>query len=117
MIRFLATLLALSAAVSAAADTPAPSPPPPLAAQRTAGAITLDGSIDDPGWQGAAVIDRFYETSPGDNAEPKVKTKVLVTYDERYLYLGILCQDPDPSRIRAPFVERDNIIGTDDNVA
>jgi hypothetical protein len=40
-----------------------------------------------------------------------------VAYDDRNLYVALRCEDPDPSRIRAPFVERDDIVGTDDNVA
>src|SRR4051794_32239853 len=81
-------------ALAAGADTP-PSPPP-LPVHRSPGAITVDGKLDDPGWEGAAVIDRFYETSPGENVEPKVKTRALVTYDDRYLYIGVVCSDPDP---------------------
>jgi hypothetical protein len=91
--------------------------PPPLEIQRAAGAITVDGRLSDPGWSGAAVIDRFWETQPGDNVEPPVKTAAFVTYDDRFFYIGIDCRDPDPGKIRAPYVDRDNVIGTDDNVA
>ena len=77
----------------------------------------VDGDLSDPGWQGAAVIDHFYETQPGDNVEPRVKTVAWVTYDDKYFYIGVRCDDPDPRRIRAPYVERDAVIGTDDNVA
>jgi hypothetical protein len=82
-----------------------------------AGEIHLDGDISDPGWQRAAVIDSFWEVRPGDNVPPKAKTTAWVTYDERSLYVALRCDDPEPSRIRAPFVERDQIVGTDDNVA
>ncbi|HEY7409721.1 MAG TPA: DUF5916 domain-containing protein [Vicinamibacteria bacterium] len=114
-----ATLCAAArAAAQEAAATPAPpAPPPPLSVQRAAGPITVDGLLDDPGWQGAAAIDRFYETQPGDNLEPPVGTVAWVAYDEGYFYIAVKCLDPDPGRIRAPFVERDNVLGTDDNVA
>ena len=46
-----------------------------------------------------------------------MKTTAWVTYDDGHLYVGLRCEDPDPSRIRAPFVERDDVVGTDDNVA
>ena len=115
MLRHLAALCLLGAPVpAAAADAPRPEP---VNIRRTAGAIAVDGDLDDPGWQGASVMDRFYETSPGDNAEPKVKTVAWVAYDQRYLYIAVKCFDPEPSRIRAPYVERDAVIGTDDNVA
>jgi hypothetical protein len=90
---------------------------PPVRAVRTSGPITVDGALDDPGWTGAGVIDRFYETQPGDNVPARIKTTVLLAYDERFLYIGLRCDDPEPGRIRAPFVERDGVIGTDDNVA
>ncbi|HYC61384.1 MAG TPA: DUF5916 domain-containing protein [Thermoanaerobaculia bacterium] len=94
-----------------------PAPPPPIEIVRTAAAVNLDGNLDDAAWQSAAKIDRFYETSPADNTPPKVNTIAYVTYDDRYFYIGIRADDPDPSKIRAPFVDRDGVIGTDDNIA
>lgn len=88
-----------------------------LAVRRASAPITVDGDLSDPGWHDAARIERFYEVSRGDNVEPPAHTVALITYDDRYLYVGLICDDPDPARIRAPFVSRDNIIGTDDNVA
>ena len=108
-----AALLALLAASAASGSDPAPS----LAVRRAKGEIRLDGDLSDPGWQGAAVLDRFWETQPGDNVPPKANTTAWVTYDDHSLYVALRCEDPDPSRIRAPFVERDEIVGTDDNVA
>ncbi|HQR45114.1 MAG TPA: DUF5916 domain-containing protein, partial [Thermoanaerobaculia bacterium] len=70
-----------------------------------------------PGWKGALVVDRFYEYNPGDNTPPRVRTVAWLTYDAKALYVAFRCDDPDPSKIRAPFVERDNVIGNQDNVA
>src|SRR6478672_7840180 len=96
---------AFAAAAYPQAPAPAtPSHPPPIHIHRAEGAITVDGNLDDPGWKNAAVIDRFYETSPGNNAEPKVKTIVHLTYDDRYFYIGVRCEDPEPNKIRAPYV-------------
>ncbi|HEU4887446.1 MAG TPA: DUF5916 domain-containing protein, partial [Thermoanaerobaculia bacterium] len=94
-----------------------PAPPPPIPITRTTAPIVLDGALDDAAWQAAAKIDRFYETSPGDNAVPVVNTIAYVTYDSRYFYIGVRAEDPEPKKIRAPFVERDGVIGTDDNIA
>jgi hypothetical protein len=91
--------------------------PPALAVTRAQGPIKLDGDLSDPGWSGAATIDTFYETVFGDNRPPLVKTTALITYDEKYFYIGVRCDDPEPGRIRAPYADRDNVIGTDDNVA
>ncbi|HJW92379.1 MAG TPA: DUF5916 domain-containing protein [Thermoanaerobaculia bacterium] len=94
-----------------------PPPPPPLTVHRAAGPISVDGDLSDAGWKDAAKIDQFYETSPGDNTPPKVQTTAWITYDDRYFYIGVRCDDPHPEKIRAPYVERDNVIGTDDNIA
>jgi hypothetical protein len=94
-----------------------PGLPPPLAVPRASALISIDGDLGDPGWKGAAVIDSFWETQPGNNVSPKVKTTAWVTYDDRYFYIAVKCDDPDPRKIRAPYVDRDNVIGTDDNVA
>ncbi|HMA29013.1 MAG TPA: carbohydrate binding family 9 domain-containing protein, partial [Thermoanaerobaculia bacterium] len=81
---------------------------------RAAGAITIDGSLDDPGWQGAAEIRNFYEISPGDNTAPKVRTTAWITYDDRFFYVAIKCDDPRPAEIRAQHVERDHVSSDQD---
>ena len=107
--------VALLAVGSAFGDTPPPTPPATL--HRINGTITVDGDLSDSGWQDATKFDQFYETSPGDNVPAKVKTIAYISYDDRYFYIGVRCEDPHPEKIRAPFVERDNVIGTDDNIA
>jgi hypothetical protein len=115
--RSLAPTLALALLSTVPLAAQAPSADPPLDVPRAAGKITVDGRLDDAAWQQAAVLDKFYETYPGDNTEPKVKTVVYLTYDGDAFYIGIHAFDPEPGKIRAPFVSRDNIVGTDDNVA
>jgi hypothetical protein len=83
---------------------------PPLTIARATGAIELDGDLGDAGWQGALAVDRWYEIDPGDNVEPKVETRALLAYDERFLYVGLELSDPDPSKIRAPLTDRDVVL-------
>jgi hypothetical protein len=84
---------------------------------RTEAAITVDGRLDDAAWQTATKFETWYETNPGDNIEPKVKTVGWVTYDSRFLYFGIESSDPNPSNIIAPYADHDQISGnTDDYV-
>src|SRR3954464_14929562 len=103
--------------VFALAAVAAPPPPGPIQIHPAAGPIRIDGDLGDAGWQGAAMIDAFYETSPSDNIPAKVKTVAYITYDAHNFYIGIHAYDPNPKSIRAPYVERDNVIGTDDNIA
>src|SRR5436190_2090077 len=113
----LALLLMAGLSAVAAADQPPPPVPPPLPLPRGSCPIGVDGDLSDPGWKGAAVVDTFFETVFGDNRMPSVTTVAWLAYDDRYLYIAVRCDDPDPRKIRAPYVDRDQVIGTDDNVA
>ena len=76
---------------------------------RATGPIEVDGRLGDPGWNGATRVDTFYETKPGDNVEPKVKTVAWLTYDDRFFYVAFDFADPDPKKIRAPLGDRDEV--------
>jgi hypothetical protein len=109
--------LILAAAFCSTPLSAAASPDPAgIEIHRSAAPIQIHGDLSDPGWNGAARIETFAETSPGDNIRPPVSTVVFVAYDRQYLYLGFLCPDPEPARIRAPHVDRDNISTSDDSV-
>lgn len=96
-------------------DATGPAFQPSLNLTRSAGAITVDGNIDDAGWRNAAHVNRFWETRPGDNTTPGVQTDVYVTYDDEKLYVAFDCKD-DPATIRATMCQRDQF-GADDAVA
>jgi hypothetical protein len=82
---------------------------PPIVMHRAPGPITIDGDLSDPGWKDAVPVDTFWETRPGDNAPPKIRTVGYLTYDDHALYVAFECDDPEPARIRAPYVDRDNV--------
>jgi hypothetical protein len=81
----------------------------PIHITRATGPIAIDGDLSDPAWQHAVRIDRWYETNPGDNIEPPVRNVGYLTYDDRFFYAAFEFEDPDPSAIRAPFADRDNV--------
>jgi hypothetical protein len=70
--------------------------------------IKIDGNLDEEAWASAVVIPLVFEWSPGDNIPAPVKTECLVTYDTHNLYLGFRCYDPEPQKIRAHFMDRDD---------
>jgi hypothetical protein len=96
--------LALSQAARAAAVDP-----PPLTIHRASGPITIDGDLSDEGWKDATRVDVWYETNPGDNVAPKVRSIGYVAYDSTFFYAGFDFEDPDPRHIRAPYADRDNV--------
>ena len=88
---------------------------PPIQISKAAGPIKIDGDLSDPGWKGATRVDQWYETNPGDNVEPKVKSVGYLTYDDRAFYAGFEFFDSEPSKIRGPFNDRDHIGGNTDD--
>ena len=85
---------------------------PEMEISRAAGAVEIDGLLDDPGWVGQPRARHFAEHNPGDQVRPPVDTVAMMTYDEDYLYVAYVCYD-DPSELRASFTERDQIWSDD----
>jgi hypothetical protein len=81
---------------------------PVLDVHRAPGAIVLDGSLDDPGWAGAARATGFAENYPDIRTRPPVESEVLVTYDAENLYLGFVARD-EPGEIRTRISDRDQM--------
>ena len=107
-----AAAFALSSGLAVAATTT--EPPYPIKIARATGTIIVDGDLSDAAWKDAAPIDKWWETNPGDNIEPKVKSVGRMAYDDKYLYVGLEFDDPDPKKIRAPYADRDNVDSTTD---
>ncbi len=80
--------------------------PRSVEARPAVGAIEIDGSVDDPGWEGATRITGFVERTPREGATPPVATEVLLTYDESNLYVAFLAHDPNPGDLRAALQPR-----------
>ncbi len=81
---------------------------PRFTVTRTASRIKIDGVLDEEAWKSATVIPLPYEWQPGDNIPAPVKTECLVTYDLHNLYIAFRCFDPEPGKIRAHLMDRDD---------
>jgi Domain of unknown function (DUF5916) len=110
--RVLVTAALVSAAMALRADQPVA---PAGRIGRATAPITIDGDLSDPGWSSALRFDTWYETNPGDNVPPKVKTVGYVTFDDHFLYIGLDMPDPNPSQIKAMFGDHDQINGNADD--
>ncbi len=77
------------------------------------GDLKLTGRLTDPRWRFAPRVHLDYEIQPGDNTPAPQRTTVLTLYNSRYLYLGFICHDTNPSQIRAHVTERDNAFNDD----
>jgi hypothetical protein len=83
----------------------------PIRITGAAGAINLDGDLSDAGWERATRIETWYETNPGDNIAPAVKSVGYLTFDDHYFYAAFEFDDPDPHAIRSPYADHDHISG------
>jgi hypothetical protein len=70
--------------------------------------IEVDGVLDEEAWAAAPAILLPFEWQPGDNIPAPVRTECLVTYDIHNLYIGFRCFDPEPRKIRAHLMDRDD---------
>jgi hypothetical protein len=104
----LCPVLALASPAVEAQANPAGSPPARFEVVRASGPIRIDGVLDEEAWAAAPVIPLPFEWQPGDNIPAPVKTECLVTYDQRHLYVAFRCFDPEPRKIRAHLMDRDD---------
>jgi len=102
------TLVLLTAlALPAAARQLDPEALPRIQAARLAGAILVDGRLDEPGWAAAPPFSDFVQSFPVEGAAPSERTEVRVLHDAHTLYVGIRCLDSRPGEIVRPLGRRD----------
>ncbi len=94
-----AGLLALFATSAAASNPLLP---------RTEAEFSIDGVLDDAGWQEATRIPIAWETDPAENIPARVKTVAYLVEDGESLYVAFDAEDPDPDAIRAHLRDRDS---------
>ncbi len=78
--------------------------------------IKVDGSLDEPAWEKAPEAGDFVQFSPERGKSPSVKTSVKILYDERFIYFGFFCYDPQPEKIVARMTKRDDGVKADDSI-
>jgi hypothetical protein len=77
------------------------------------GPIHVDGKLSEAAWQGPPTFTLDYETYPGDNVRPPVRTEYWITYDAHHLYIAVHAHDPEPAEIRAHLRDRDDAFQDD----
>ncbi|PYO07141.1 MAG: hypothetical protein DMD30_11670, partial [Gemmatimonadetes bacterium] len=76
--------------------------------------VTVDGNLNEPVWQQAAVLTGFSEFSPHDGIPAADSTQVLVWYSPNAVYFGIRAFELHGAP-HATLADRDKI-SADDNV-
>lgn len=77
--------------------------------------ITLDGVLNEPVWQSAPVL-TLTQQNPHPGAPSPYTTTVRILRGATYIYFGVTCTDPDPSKIAIHTLQRDADQSSDDNV-
>ena len=78
--------------------------------------VRIDGLLTEPAWGGADRIDAFTQTEPDEGVPATARTAVRVLASATTLVIGIVCEDPDSSRIVSFSVRRDAALGSEDHV-
>ena len=78
-----------------------------IGAVRVAQGPEIDGVLDDPVWQTAALVNEFVQQEPDEGAPATERTEVRVLYDGRTLFLGVHAFDSSPDGPIASEMRRD----------
>jgi len=79
-----------------------------LAIPRATQRPSIDGVLDDTAWRGAALLEHWVQTRPGDNVTPAGPTVAYLTYDANALYLAVRAGDA-AGKTRGRLHERDGV--------
>lgn len=78
-------------------------------------AIRLNGFLDEPVWQSIPALSDFTQRELQEGAKPTEKTQVRVAYDGNNLYIGVICYDSEPEKIRNNELTWDGNLREDDH--
>ena len=90
---FLAALLCIFPPLSAANSNFS------VKAIKTATPPVIDGKLAEKIWEEAPQLSDYTQFEPHKGDPASVKTVVRILYDEKYIYFGFTCYDPEPDKI------------------
>ncbi|MGC8785472.1 MAG: sugar-binding protein [Armatimonadota bacterium] len=67
----------------------------------------IDGKMNEPVWDNAAVASSFYESQTSVPMPENLKTQAMLAFDGSALYIGFRCRAPHPERLVADQTRRD----------
>ncbi len=78
--------------------------------------IRIDGVIEEPDWQAAQKADTFFKVLPVDSGYATQPSTILMTYDDKALYLAQIFYDTIPGKRVMESFRRDFAFGNNDNL-
>lgn len=76
--------------------------------------FVLDGHVDEAFWNDIQPATGFRQQEPREGEPASERTEVRIAYDDKYLYLGVILYDSNPSGIKAYQKRRDVRIVSDE---
>jgi len=99
----------LASSPGAAVAAAEPEPPTTYRARRASSPVVVDGVLDDAVWADAEAIPLPFEYDPGDNVPAPVATEARIVFDADRIWVAFRCFDPEPGKIRAHLMDRDDV--------
>lgn len=78
-----------------------------IVATKTESKIKIDGLLSEGDWNKAVPVSDFVQYDPVEGAPPTERTSVRILYNDYALYVGVICYDSEPSKIRQQLTRRD----------
>jgi hypothetical protein len=79
------------------------------------GEISIDGLLDEPDWLAAQKAAPFFLVLPVDTGYPSQQSEVMMTYDDKALYMAFVFYDTLPGKRIMESFRRDFNFGNNDN--
>jgi len=86
-----------------------------LQASKISQKIEVDGILDEAIWSRAERTTPFFRITPIDTGYAKAQTEVMVAYDDKNIYMGIICYDTLPGKRPMESYRRDWNFSKNDN--
>ena len=74
---------------------------------RVSKAPCIDGNLDEEIWEELPILTNFVQYSPYNGEAPSEKTEVRIGYDDHAIYIGAICYDRSPEKIKREISIRD----------
>jgi len=79
--------------------------------------VKLDGVLNEPVWDAAESINNLTTIEPDEGGVPAGQTIVKVLGNSKEVIFGVICNDPDPTKITSFSKARDSDLENEDHIA
>jgi len=76
----------------------------------------VDGDLNEDAWQNSPSIGAILQREPQPGTAASEPTEVKLLYDDRALYIGVLCRDSQPGKVIGTRMARDASLQDDDRI-